>query len=68
MLPGSAEVDGNVLRAGVHTGNSEWDIQNLRYIEVPTSEMREGENVGQFLGRIYEDSTGCLVKHDFKRN
>lgn len=68
ILPGSVEVNGNIITAGVHEGSNEWDLKNLRYIEGDTSKANKGEKLLEFLSRIYDNSTGCLIHKTFKVN
>ena len=68
ILPGSTEVEDNMLTAGVHTGPSEFDIQNLRYVRGDLATATPSDTGQSFLFRIYENSTGCLLKGGFKLN
>ena len=72
MLPGSWEViaDG-VAQVGVHTGTSEWDIQNLRYVRMNLAEeqariVSEGRDPAKVtlietLGEIYDREEGTVI-------
>ena len=66
VLPGSLELNGSIIRAGVHTGASEWDVQNIRYVRADlttiTDKTRTMESV---LSEVYENSVGCLVHGGF---
>lgn len=65
VLPGSFEQDGTNITAAVHVGDSEWVPKELRYIKGDMAEGQEGDTLISFLGRIYDNSTGCLMKGDF---
>lgn len=69
ILPGSLEIDDGVVTAAVHTGANEFDVKGngLRYVTANLSEAFSGETLTEFLVRIYEDSTGCLIKDTFAR-
>lgn len=67
LLIGSLEIDDNTVTAGVHTGPSPSEPENLRYVRASFDEGREDETPIAFLGRIYEDSEGCLLLGTFKR-
>lgn len=67
ILPGSMEFENPILRAGVHTGNSEWEIKNLRYIKGDISKYPDKTASAQdFLAYVYDNSVGCLVSGGFK--
>lgn len=67
VIPGSLEVKDGHIVAGVHTGASEWQIENLRYIKTPLPENPEpGKTVLDLLGEVYEATEGCLAKDDFR--
>lgn len=66
ILPGSLEFDGVTLTAGVHTGSSVWEIKGLRYVQAPKAQMTETDTIETFLTRVYDRSTGNLLRHDFK--
>lgn len=68
ILPGSFEISDTTLTAGVHTGANDWDIKNLRYVSVDANEALPGDSALDLLGRIYDNSTGCLLSYNFKRN
>jgi len=68
IMGGSLEVEGTTVTAGVHVGPNEWVPTNIRYIQAEVSEMIPGETLGEFMGRIYENSTGCLVRGTFQMN
>jgi hypothetical protein len=66
ILPGSLEVDGTTVVAGVHTGAHEWDVQNtgLRYIRA--SMVGGAGTLMDLLAKTYDNSEGCLITHTFK--
>lgn len=66
ILPGSLELSGNIVRAGVHTGPSEFVTENLRYVSGDGSKGLPDDTLVSFLTRIYENSEGCIVHRDFK--
>lgn len=68
ILPGSFEAEGTMLTAGVHVGESEFAPKGLRYIQADLSKMHKDETALTFMARIYDNSTGCLVKGGFKEN
>jgi hypothetical protein len=49
-----------------HDGPSEFEIKNIRYVQGKVSDMKKGETVQAFMERIYTNSTGCLIRKDFK--
>lgn len=66
ILPGSMEVDDGVIIAGVHTGPSEFQPENLRYIQAEIGNGQPGDTIIDLMGRVYDNSTGCMVKGTFK--
>ena len=68
ILPGSFEVDGRTVTAGIVEGNHSFDVTGgkLRYIEANTSDMKPDDTVESLLFRVHDNSTGCLIKGDFK--
>jgi hypothetical protein len=66
ILPGSFEVDSGIITAGVHTGPSEWEIKNLRYVQGDITKAAPSETTVSFLSRVYDNSEGCLIKGSFK--
>lgn len=68
ILPGSMEIENDSIVAGVHTGPSEFQTENLRYIEASTDDAQPGDTIIDLLSRVYDNSTGCLVKGTFKLN
>ncbi len=66
ILPGSLEIENDVLTAGVHTGTTEWDIVGLRYVRGNVAMMYKADTVLTFLGRIYDTTEGCLINGSFK--
>lgn len=69
ILPGSVECDDETLTAGILEGTHEFDINNtLRYVQGKIKDMQKGETLISFMSRIYDNSTGCLIKRTFKRN
>lgn len=67
VLPGSLEVSGGVVTAGVHVGAHEWDIKGIRYVSGEVAGFGDkAATVGEFLGLIYDNSTGSLTHGDFK--
>ena len=66
VLPGSMEVNGLIVQAGVHTGTHEWDIQNIRYVRVDTSTITDKtRTIQSVLSEVYENSVGCMVNGGF---
>ena len=66
VLPGSMEVNGTIINAGVHTGAHEWDVQNIRYVTVDTSKIADKtRSIQSVLSEVYENSVGCLVTGGF---
>lgn len=65
VLPGSIEVSGTWIIAGVHSGSNEWDIKNLRYIKADFSGVEKGTTMIELLSSVYDNTTGCLIKGDF---
>ncbi len=55
------------LTAGIHVGKNEWDIKDLRYVEASKDEAKPEDTFRVFFGRIYDNSTGCVVIGNFKR-
>ena len=68
IMGGSLEINGTTVTAGVHVGPNEFVPTNIRYVQGDTSDSLPGETVVQFMGRIYENSTGCLVRGNFRMN
>ena len=68
ILPGSIEIEDDAIIAGVHTGPSEFEVDNLRYIEVSTDDADPDETLLDLLSRVYDNSTGSLQDHSFKLN
>lgn len=67
IVPGSFEMDDDgIIQAGVHTGPSEWEMNNVRYVRVDAGTAEPGETVFGLLVRTYKNSTGCLINHDFR--
>jgi hypothetical protein len=66
LLPGSLSVEGTTVTAGVHTGSSEWDIQNLRYVRFDWEKHDRVSKLIDLLGYTYDNSEGCLAKRTFK--
>lgn len=68
ILPGSIENDGHTVRAAVFVGTSEWDVDHatLRYVEGRIDDGLPDDTVESFLFRIYDNSTGCLLKGGFE--
>lgn len=66
ILPGSAEIDGTIVTAAVHTGPNEWTPQNLRYVQADIFKGKKTDSVLSFLADVYDNSEGCLVKGNFK--
>jgi hypothetical protein len=66
ILPGSLEMEDGVITAGVHTGPSEFEVESLRFVEAPRGTSLPGESILEFMGRVYDNSEGCLLKGDFK--
>ena len=66
ILPGSLEIDDDILTAGVHTGPSEWSIENLRYVQASISGIDKDTTLVSLLSKVYDESEGCLVKGTFK--
>lgn len=66
VLPGSLEVKGTTVVAGVHTGAHEWDLQGtgLRYIQA--SITGGSGTLLDLLAKIYDNSEGCLLAGTFK--
>ena len=70
ILPGSLSVEGTIVTGALHTGSNEWDynMDNIRYVEGDTKTMKPDDTILSFLTRIYNNSTGCLVRKTFKVN
>lgn len=66
ILVGSLEWNKHMITAGVLEYSSEFEFENLRYVHGKISDMKPGETILSFLDRIYQNSTGCLIKQDFK--
>lgn len=66
ILPGSLEMDGTVVTAGVHTGPEDWKQENLRFVRIDWSEHKDVKNVGDLLAHAYENSEGCIINGDFR--
>lgn len=68
ILPGSFEVDGRTVRAGILEGDHAFDVTGgkLRYVEGNVADMKPDDTVESLLFRIHGRSTGCLVRGDFK--
>ncbi len=68
MLPGSFEHNGSMVRAGVFVGVSEYGVnhETLRYVEGRIDDGLPDDTIESFLFRIYDNSTGCLLKGNFK--
>lgn len=65
ILGGSLEREGDTLVAGVHSGPSEFEIKDIRYVRGKISDMKTRETIGEFLDRVYQNSTGCVIRKDF---
>jgi len=72
ILPGSIEIkDNGKIVAGIFVGKHEWDINDtLRYIEYDKTldKITPKETLIEVMSKIYDNSTGCLIHHTFKRN
>ncbi len=68
VLPGSMEINGKRITAGVHKGAHEWDIQEIRFVTVDTTGADPSEKLIDLLARVYENSTGCVSFRTFKMN
>lgn len=68
ILPGTLEVEDNKIIAGLHTGPDEFTVRDLRYIEAPLPEKPDdpSETVLSYLGRVYEETEGCIVLGNFR--
>ena len=66
ILPGSFETERGVVRAGVHTGSSEFQIENLRYVEAKILDLPDTDTVAEAIFNVYDNSEGCLLKGDFR--
>lgn len=66
ILPGSLEIDGTRVTAGVHVGEHEWDTKDLRYVTVDWALHQNIATLGELLSYAYDNSEGSLTKHDFK--
>lgn len=67
VVPGSLEMNGSIIQAAVHTGASEWDVQNIRYVRADLSTITDKTRTMQsVLSEVYENSEGCLVRGGFK--
>ncbi len=59
-------MDGLIVKAGVHTGTHEWDIQNIRYVRADMSLIEDkSRTIQSILSEVYENSMGCLVQGNF---
>lgn len=67
VVPGSLQVDGTILTAGVHNGASEWDIKNVRYLRADLSLITDkNRTMIDILSEVYDNSVGCMVNGGFK--
>lgn len=66
IFPGSLELSGTIVTAGVHTGPSEFVPENLRYVSGDGAKGLPDDTLNSFLIRIYETSEGCIARGDFK--
>lgn len=67
VVPGSLEVDGSTVTGGVHTGPSEWQVENLRYVRADLSTVTEKERtLVDILSETYDNTVGCLLQGGFK--
>lgn len=67
ILPGSIENDDEIVRGAVFVGVNEWAVEHatLRYVEGPIDSGLPDDTIESFLFRIYDNSTGCLLKGNF---
>lgn len=67
ILPGSIEHDQSTVRGAVFIGVSEYGVthETLRYVEGSISDDLPDDTVESFVFRIYDNSTGCLLKGNF---
>lgn len=69
VVPGSLELKGGMVTAGVHTGSHEWDVKNLRYVRADMTKVTDkNRTLISILSEVYDNSTGCLMKKTFKMN
>ena len=68
LLPGSYEHLGETVRGAVFIGTSEYGVtyDTLRYVEGRIDDVLPDDTVESFLFRIYDNSSGCLMKGTFR--
>lgn len=67
VLGGSLEVSATVVTGAVFEGAHEWDTNStLRYVQGDIKRAEKGDSLETLLFRVYDNSTGCLVRGTFE--
>lgn len=67
VVPGSLTVEGSIVTAGVHTGPTEWQVENIRYVRADLSSVADrNRTLVDILSETYDNTVGCLVQGGFK--